>query len=70
MEYVLIACVAVVFVVLSMRRRRDRRAAGPSPYVRGTELYRRSVEHRASNAILRQAQGLPPYHDESQWRDP
>ena len=42
----------------------------PWPYIRGTDLYRRSLDADRVAPFARQAQGLPLYHDESQWRDP
>ena len=44
--------------------------AAPYPYIRGTALYWRSRESLNIAPFARQAQGLPPYHVESQWRDP
>jgi hypothetical protein len=45
-------------------------ASAPYPYIRGTALYWRSRESLNIAPFARQAQGLPPYHVESQWRDP
>lgn len=51
-------------------RRTQPDANAPWPYIRGTDLYRRSLENLNVAPFARQAQGLPLYHEESQWRDP
>ncbi|HVA10175.1 MAG TPA: hypothetical protein VNG12_25955 [Acidimicrobiales bacterium] len=66
MVVVLIVLAIIAFV---RRVRRDRRSQG-YPYVRGTEYYRRSLEYRSSTVVMRLNQGLPPYHEESMWRNP
>jgi hypothetical protein len=40
------------------------------PYIRGTDLYRRSLAHGNDTEQERLAMGLPPQHNESMWRDP
>lgn len=65
---VIIGLVVVAFRLVS--RRRSDEEPGPWPYIRGTDLYRRSLDAQRVAPFARQAQGLPIYHDESQWRDP
>jgi hypothetical protein len=68
--YVIVAALIVAAYFRIKRRRRARNAEKPWPYIRGTELHRRSLENINVAPFVRQAQGLPLYHDESQWRDP
>lgn len=49
------------------QRRRNRQVIMPM-YVRNSELYRASVEWQNLPPFIRQAKGLPPYHDDSEWR--
>lgn len=75
--------VALVWLVIRSIRRVDPRvpptqsarrspppASAPSPYIWGSDLYRRSYENRDVAALARIALGLPPQHDESMWRKP
>jgi hypothetical protein len=52
------------------RRPTQPTVSAPYPYIRGTALYWRSRDSAHIASFVRQAQGLPPYHVESQWRDP
>lgn len=65
-----IALVIIAAIVLVLGGWRKSQATAQYPYVRGTELYRLSLEYRESTPPIRMAMNLPPYHDESQWRDP
>ena len=40
------------------------------PYIRGSDLYQRSLAHRNDTVRVRLAMGLPPQHNEPMWRDP
>jgi hypothetical protein len=42
----------------------------PYPYIRGSNLYRRSLAHRNDTVRVRLAMGLPLRHNEAIWRDP
>lgn len=65
-----IALIIIAAVVLLLGGWRKSQAATPYPYIRGTELYRLSLAYRESTPPIRMAMNLPPYHDESQWRNP
>ncbi len=49
---------------------RPPRGPDPPPYVRGTDLYRRSLANRDVAAPARIALGLPPQHHDAMWSDP
>ena len=68
--FVVLALLIVAAYFRLKSRRRNRATDTPWPYIRGTDLYRRSLENVNVAPFARQAQGLPLYHDESQWRDP
>lgn len=40
------------------------------PYIRGSDLYRRSFAHRNDTVQVRLAMGLAAQHNEAMWRDP
>jgi hypothetical protein len=40
------------------------------PFIRGSDLYRRSLAHRNDTVQERLAMGLPLRHNEAIWRDP
>jgi hypothetical protein len=66
----LVAFGVVHFIRKRRQRSSSRSASAPWPYIRGTDLYRRSLDNINVAPFARQAQGLPLYHQESQWRDP
>jgi hypothetical protein len=68
--YVILGLLVVAAYFRIQKRRRARTEDRPWPYIRGTDLYRRSLENINVAPFARQAQGLPLYHDEGQWRDP
>jgi hypothetical protein len=68
--YVLLV-VLIIAAYFRIRSRRRSRSASQAPVLyRGTDLYRRSLENANVAPFARQAQGLPLYHDEKDWRDP
>jgi hypothetical protein len=68
--YVLLI-VLIIAAYFRIRSRRRSRSASQAPVLyRGTDLYRRSLENANVAPFARQAQGLPLYHDEKDWRDP
>jgi hypothetical protein len=67
----LVLVILVVAAYFRIRSRRRSRGANQAPVLyRGTDLYRRSLENANVAPFARQAQGLPLYHDEKDWRDP
>jgi hypothetical protein len=68
--YVVLAVLVVAAYFRILRRRRTRRQSQAPVLYRGTDLYRRSLENINVAPFARQAQGLPLYHDENQWREP
>lgn len=67
--WIVLVLIVLAIIAFGARARRDSRSQG-YPYIRGTDYYRRSVEHKYSTVVMRLNQGLPPHHDESMWRDP
>lgn len=66
-----LALLALVIAVFALTRGGQQdHTSSDSHYIRGTELYRESLEYRNVAPPVRLAKGLPAYHDEAQWRDP
>ena len=66
----LVLVLLIVAAYFRIRSRRRSRSARQAPVLyRGTDLYRRSLENANVAPFARQAQGLPLYHDEKDWRD-
>jgi hypothetical protein len=66
----IILLIVLVATPILLRRRAKPQTSSRYPYIRGTDLYRRSYENRHVAPPGRQAIGLPPYHNEAMWRDP
>jgi hypothetical protein len=66
---VLVVLIVAAYFRIRSRRRTRQQSQAPVLY-RGTELYRQSLDNINVAPFVRQAQGLPLYHDEKQWRDP
>ena len=61
--------VLIVIVVLGILYRSGKSQTS-YPYIRGSELYYRSLAHQNDTVAQRVSMGLPPSHTGVVWRDP